>query len=51
MIAIGGVDNNAYTRAGIAVATLDYLGVAPDGNGKTGAFWSLYNGQDIGEIH
>ncbi|KAJ2924010.1 hypothetical protein H1R20_g13080, partial [Candolleomyces eurysporus] len=50
MIAIGGVDNNAYTRAGIAVATLDYLGVAPDGNGKTGAFWSLYNGQDIGAL-
>ncbi|RXW19037.1 hypothetical protein EST38_g6819 [Candolleomyces aberdarensis] len=47
MIAIGGVDNNAYTRAGIAVATLDYTGVAPDGTGKTGAFWSLYNGQDI----
>lgn len=49
MIALGGVDNNAYTRAGIAVATLDYGGVAPDSNGKTGAFWSLYNGQDIGE--
>ena len=49
MIAIGGVDNGAYTRAGIAVATLDYGGVAPDSNGKTGAFWSLYNGQDIGE--
>lgn len=48
MIAIGGVDNNAYTSNGIAVATVDYGNVAPDSNGKTGAFWSLYNGRDIG---
>lgn len=48
VIAIGGIDNNAYLREGIAVVTFDYTSVAPDSNGKTGAFWSLYNGRDIG---
>jgi hypothetical protein len=48
VIAIGGIDNNAYLNQGVAVVTFDYTSVAADSNGKTGAFWSLYNGQDIG---
>lgn len=27
--------------------TFDYTTVSPDSNGKTGAFWALYNGKDI----
>ena len=49
VIAIGGIDNNAYLREGIAVVTFDYTSVAPDSNGKSGAFWALYNGRDIGK--
>ena len=49
VIAIGGVNNNAYLKEGVAVVTFDYTSVAPDSNGKTGAFWSLYNGKDIGK--
>jgi hypothetical protein len=48
VIAIGGIDNGAYTKNGIAVVTFDYTTVSPDSNGKTGAFWALYNGRDIG---
>lgn len=48
VIAIGGIDNNAYLKQGIAVVTFDYSSVAADSNSKTGAFWSLYNGRDIG---
>jgi hypothetical protein len=48
IIAIGGIDNNAYLNQGIAVVTFDYSSVAADSNSKTGAFWSLYNGKDIG---
>lgn len=48
VIAIGGIDNNAYLKQGIAVVTFDYTSVAPDSNSKTGAFGSLYNGRDIG---
>lgn len=48
IIAIGGIDNNAYLKNGIAVVTFDYTTVSPDSNGKTGAFWALYNGKDIG---
>lgn len=48
VIAIGGIDNTAYTSAGIAVVTFDYTTVSPDSTGKTGAFWSIYNGRDIG---
>ncbi|RPA82810.1 hypothetical protein BJ508DRAFT_318029 [Ascobolus immersus RN42] len=50
VIAIGGIDNNAYLREGIAVVTFDYTSVAPDSNGKNGAFWALYNGRDIGVL-
>lgn len=48
VIAIGGIDNNAYLKQGVAVVTFDYTTVSPDSNGKTGAFWALYNGKDIG---
>ncbi|CAG8980122.1 hypothetical protein HYALB_00013607 [Hymenoscyphus albidus] len=50
IIAIGGIDNNAYLKQGIAVVTFDYTSVAPDSNGKSGAFWALYNGRDIGVL-
>jgi len=49
VIAIGGIDNAEYTKNGIAVVTFDYTTVSPDSNGKTGAFWALYNGKDIGQ--
>jgi hypothetical protein len=49
VVAIGGIDNKAYTNAGIAVVTFDYGRVAADSNSKTGSFWTLYNGKDIGE--
>lgn len=48
IIAIGGIDNNVYLQQGIAVVTFDYTSVAADSNSKTGAFWSLYSGRDIG---
>ena len=50
VIAIGGIDNNAYLKQGVAVVTFDYTTVSPDSNSKTGAFWALYNGRDIGII-
>lgn len=48
VIGIGFLDNNAFLREGIAVVTFDNSRVSPDSNSKTGAFWSLYNGRDIG---
>ena len=48
VINIGGMANQPYLSAGIAVAQFDYTSVAPDSNSKTGAFWSIYNGRDIG---
>lgn len=48
IIAIGCIDNNAYLKSGIAVVTFDYTTVSSDSKGKTGAFWSLYNGKDVG---
>ena len=45
---IGGMSNAAYLSAGIAVVGVGYTGVAPDSNAKTGAFWELYKGRDIG---
>jgi hypothetical protein len=49
VINIGGMQNQPYLSAGIAIAQFDYTSVAPDSNAKTGAFWSIYNGRDIGE--
>jgi hypothetical protein len=48
VISIGGMDNKAYTNAGIAVVTFDYTKVAADSNSKSGSFWTLYNGRDNG---
>jgi hypothetical protein len=49
VINIGGMQNQPYLSAGIAIAQFDYTSVAPDSNSKSGAFWSIYNGQDIGK--
>lgn len=48
VIAIGGIDNNAFLNKGIAVVTFDYGSVAADSNSKTGSFWTLYKGKDVG---
>ncbi len=48
VIAIGGIDNNAFLSKGIAVVTFDYSSVAADSNSKTGSFWTLYKGKDVG---
>ncbi|KAK3309369.1 carbohydrate esterase family 15 protein [Chaetomium strumarium] len=50
VINIGGMQNQPYLSGGIAVVQFDYTSVAPDSNAKTGAFWSLYNGRDIGVL-
>ena len=49
VINIGGMSNQPYLSAGIAVAQFDYTSVSPDSNSKTGAFWDLYKGRDIGK--
>jgi hypothetical protein len=48
VIAIGGIYNKAFLNAGIAVVTFDYGKVAADSTAKTGSFWTLYSGRDIG---
>ncbi|KAI1264996.1 carbohydrate esterase family 15 protein [Xylariaceae sp. FL1019] len=50
VINIGGMQNQPYLSAGIAIVGFDYTAVAADSNSKTGAFWSLYNGRDIGVL-
>ncbi|KAL2174194.1 4-O-methyl-glucuronoyl methylesterase [Thermothelomyces heterothallicus CBS 202.75] len=50
VINIGGMQNQPYLSAGVAVAQFDYTTVSPDSNAKTGAFWSIYNGRDIGVL-
>lgn len=49
VINIGGMQSAQYLSAGIAVVGFDYTKVAPDSNSKTGAFWDLYKGRDIGK--
>jgi hypothetical protein len=49
VINIGGMQNQPYISAGIAIAQFDYTKVAADSNSKTGAFWDVYKGRDIGE--
>lgn len=49
IISIGGMDTKTYINAGIAVVTFDYGKVAADSNSKSGSFWTLYSGKDIGE--
>lgn len=48
VINIGGMQNQPYLAAGIAVAQFDYTSVAADSNAKSGAFWDIYKGRDIG---
>lgn len=48
VINIGGMQNQPYLQAGIAVVGFDYTSVAADSNSKTGAFWDIYKGRDIG---
>ncbi|KAG4219295.1 hypothetical protein PC116_g32225, partial [Phytophthora cactorum] len=50
VINIGGMTNQPYLQAGIAVVGFDYSRVAADSNAKTGAFWDIYNGRDIGVL-
>lgn len=50
VINIGGMDNQPYLSAGIAIVGFDYISVAADNNSKTGAFWSIYSGRDIGKL-
>jgi len=50
VINIGGMSNQPYLSAGIAIAQFDYTSVAPDSNSKTGAFWSIYQGRDVGTL-
>ncbi|KAK6209116.1 hypothetical protein LQW54_006570 [Pestalotiopsis sp. IQ-011] len=50
VINIGGMQNQPYLQAGIAVVGFDYTSVAADSNSKTGAFWDLYKGKDIGAL-
>ncbi|KAK3388087.1 hypothetical protein B0T20DRAFT_365698 [Sordaria brevicollis] len=50
VINIGGMQNQPYLSAGIAIAQFDYTSVAPDSNSKTGAFWDIYKGRDIGVL-
>jgi len=49
VISIGGMDTKSYVNAGIAVVTFDHTRVAADSNSKTGSFWTLYSGRDIGK--
>ncbi|KAH9214192.1 hypothetical protein DL95DRAFT_279121, partial [Leptodontidium sp. 2 PMI_412] len=50
VIAIGGIDNNAFLNKEMAVVTFDYSSVAADSNSKTGSFWTLYKGKDAGTL-
>lgn len=50
VINIGGMQNQPYLSAGIAIAQFDYTSVAADSNSKTGAFWDVYKGRDIGRL-
>ncbi|KAH7393078.1 hypothetical protein BKA66DRAFT_439190 [Pyrenochaeta sp. MPI-SDFR-AT-0127] len=50
IVSIGGMDTRTYINAGIAVVTFDYGRVAADSNSKSGSFWTLYNGKDIGVL-
>ena len=49
VINIGGMQNQPYLNSGIAIVGFDYTSVAADSNSKTGAFWDVYKGRDIGK--
>ncbi|KIH94860.1 Cip2 [Sporothrix brasiliensis 5110] len=50
IINIGGMQSAPYLAAGIAVVGFDYTSVAADSSSKTGAFWDVYQGRDIGVL-
>ncbi|KAI1827096.1 carbohydrate esterase family 15 protein [Xylaria intraflava] len=50
VINIGGMKNDPYLEAGIAIVGFDYSSVASDSNARTGAFWDIYAGRDIGSL-
>ncbi|KAI1167112.1 hypothetical protein F5B18DRAFT_648129 [Nemania serpens] len=50
VINIGGMNNAPYLQAGIAIVGFDYTRVASDSNARTGAFWDIYKGRDIGAL-
>ncbi|KAI0405864.1 carbohydrate esterase family 15 protein [Xylaria palmicola] len=50
VINIGGMSNQPYLQAGIAIVGFDYTRVASDSNAKTGAFWDIYSGRNIGAL-
>ncbi|KAF8887577.1 hypothetical protein BD779DRAFT_504185 [Infundibulicybe gibba] len=50
MINPGLIDNNAFLSVGVALATFDVNTIASDSASKTGAFWTLYAGRDIGVL-
>lgn len=50
VINTGGMQDQPYLQAGIAVVGFNYVTVAADSNSKTGAFWDVYRGRDIGVL-
>jgi hypothetical protein len=48
IIATGGIQDSTFTGAGIATVNFNYGDVAADSTSKSGAFWTLYSGRDIG---
>ncbi|KAI0975469.1 hypothetical protein F4678DRAFT_485101 [Xylaria arbuscula] len=50
VINIGGMSNQPYLAAGIAIVGFDYTRVASDSTAKTGAFFDVYGGRDIGSL-
>lgn len=49
VITTGGAQASVFTGSGVALATFSTGSVAADSSSKTGAFWSLYSGRDIGK--
>ncbi|KAL0935544.1 Cip2 [Colletotrichum truncatum] len=50
VINIGGMQDQPYLQSGIAIARFNYANVAADSASKTGAFWDIYRGRDIGVL-
>ncbi|PFH48969.1 carbohydrate esterase family 15 protein [Amanita thiersii Skay4041] len=46
----GLIDTTVFLGSGVALATFNVNTVAADSSSKTGAFWNLYNGRDIGVL-
>lgn len=50
VITAGAVDNNVFIGSGVGLANFDTGTVAADSTSKTGAFWNLYSGRDVGVL-